>query len=1187
MSTAHTTFHILDALSRDQISTITRETEDEEEIEITFEEDDKKMSYGRADSKKQQRAIVIHLFGMTAEGESLRCDVEGFRPYLYLKVPPSLDIHQFRDQLKSAEFHKGEQEIRIPASLSIERVKRKELYGFTADEEFTFFKLAVSSLKDFRSLKLLLLNDYQEPTFRLSKKSAPLPVYESGLDPLLRFFHLRDVAPCGWVTVNPSGDGEDETTGIRVITCQWDEVSPELKPPKPTAPFRTLFWDLECYSHSGEFPVANPKKVKDSKGERVEHAGQAGPGDPIIQIGCVLKESDGSIDKTIFVLDTCDPIPGITVKSFKDEKSMLLSWFAWLAETNPDIWVGYNIFGFDERYLWERAQALGITNDESLQIMSRLYGHGGKVSLQEKRLASSALGDNFLHTLSLQGRLQVDLYHVVKRGYQLASYKLDEVTKHFMSGKLKKIVKEDSTTGTVWKIMTSATGNAKVGRAIVLIDETGDELTEKLQIVEVGKDYMKVAPSEADSELDTDMAVKWVIVKDDVSPADIFRLHRGSSSDRATVAAYCIQDCDLTMDLYNKLETFNNAMCMANVCTVPVTMIFTRGQGIKIESLIFKFCHGADMTIVTQTSPPFNAPATPRIGLDGEEINEEQDSYEGAIVLDPTPGFYTRSPIGVCDFASLYPSTIESENISYDSLLWVKDYAMDGTFVKTNWTFENNESLIDKYQAAGEAMGCRWIDISFDIWKPDPADTRKQPTKIKTGIRVCRYAQYPGSRKAALPRIVQGLLAARAAKRSEIKKESDPFRKALLDAEQLAYKLTANSLYGQLGSGVFKVRLQHLAASVTAYGRKQIMFAKAAIEKFYGPEAKDPRCSAFVVYGDTDSLFVEINPRNSSTGERLKGREAIQATIDITEEAGHFITKALKKPHDFEFDKAFYPFIIFSKKRYVGNMYEENADDYYQKSMGIATKRRDYAPIVKTIYGGAIKILLQNEANAFGNPVANAAAFVKKWVNDMMENKVSLNQLMLTKSLRSEYKMATPPAHKVLANRITARDPGNAPASGDRLSFIYFKQPANFKGSQGDRVETPAFMKANGLKPDPEYYIEHQLENPVGQLFSILVDQLPGVRPPVQGWSADPAMQAAERELYAREYLFRPAKEKNTNTLFKMWGQTQANTIPVAQSVASRTRAAAEKLKKGQSRVDDLFMARMLVDTVKKEKRRK
>jgi hypothetical protein len=240
------------------------------------------------------------------------------------------------------------------------------------------------------------------------------------------------------------------------------------------------------------------------------------------------------------------------------------------------------------------------------------------------------------------------------------------------------------------------------------------------------------------------------------------------------------------------------------------------------------------------------------------------------------------------------------------------------------------------------------------------------------------------------------------------------------------------------------------------------------------------------------------------------------------------------------------------------------------------------------VYGGAIKILLQNEANA----VSDAAAFVKKWVNDMMDNKVSLNQLMLTKSLRSEYKMATPPAHKVLANRITERDPGNAPASGDRLSFVYFKQPPGAKNvSQGDRVETPAFMKAHGLKPDPEYYIEHQLENPIGQLFSILVDQLPDARPPIQGWSADPAMQAAERELYAREYLFRGAKEKKTNTLMNMWGVALANATPVAKSVSSRTRAATSaanaKAAKGQSRIDELFADRMLVSELQKGRKKK
>jgi DNA polymerase elongation subunit (family B) len=1163
------TFHILDALSRDQRKTITRETADEIEIEYEYDAiEDAQSDDGRPSTATTTKAneMVIHLFGMTADGESLRCDITGFRPYLYVKVPDSLNANQFKDQLKTAETWKS----KVPASLAIEREKRKELYGFTADEEFTFFKLSVASIKEFRDLKNLLLNDHQEPKFSLSRSSKPLPVYESGLDPLLRFFHLRNIQSCGWITVDPNEDEPDETSDIRVLTCEWTSVEPTTAPPKPSAPFKALFWDIECYSQSGDFPVAKPA----AKGEK---------GDPIIQIGCVLKGLAGEITKTIFVLDKCDPIPTADVKWYKTEKAMLQGWFAWLVDINPDIWVGYNIFGFDERYIWERSEVLGITEDPNLQLLSRLCGHGGNVKLTEKRLSSSALGDNFLHTLSLQGRLQVDLYHVVKRGYQLPSYKLDEVTKYFMSGKLKKIVhNEDST----WTIQTSATGNAKVGRAVVLLDETGDELTDKLQILEVGSGILKVQPMEADQELDTALAVKWVIVKDDVSPADIFRLHRGSSADRATIAAYCIQDCDLTMDLYNKLEVFNNAMSMANVCTVPITMIFTRGQGVKIESLIFKFCDRQKLTILTLSSPPFNAPPQigPKLGPDGEVV-EEEGSYEGAIVLDPVPGFYTKSPIGVCDFASLYPSTIESENISYDSLLWVRDYGLDGSGGDVVWP-PLKENLV-KYEALGNKLGYSWIDISFDIWKADPADTRKAPQKIKTGIRVCRYAQYPGDRKAALPQIVRNLLAARAAKRAEIKKEADPFRKALLDAEQLAYKLTANSLYGQLGSGVFKVRLQHLAASVTAYGRKQILFAKAAIEHFYGPQAKDPRCSAQVVYGDTDSLFVEFNPRDPKTGERLEGKEAIDATISITEEAGHFITKALKPPHDFEFDKVFYPFIIFTKKRYVGNMYEENSTDFVQKSMGIAMKRRDYAPILKTVYGGAVKHLLMDR------DVAAAAAFVKRYANDLMDNKVSLSQLLLTRSLRSEYKSATPPAHKILADRIKERDPGNAPASGDRLSFIYFKPPAGFSGNQGERVETLSFMKANGLKPDPLYYLEHQLESPIGQLFSILVDQLPGARPPPQGWSADPEIQTVEREKYAREYLFKQAKEKGKTTLLTMWGLTPTanQSIPIAQSIVSRAKtkasvAAALKAQKAQPRADSLFEDRMLVAAVKREKKK-
>jgi DNA polymerase delta subunit 1 len=125
------------------------------------------------------------------------------------------------------------------------------------------------------------------------------------------------------------------------------------------------------------------------------------------------------------------------------------------------------------------------------------------------------------------------------------------------------------------------------------------------------------------------------------------------------------------VELYKKLDVFNNAMAMANACSVPVGYIFTRGQGIKIESLIFKECYERNQCVLVLPTTPRGAPL------------EQQDSYEGAIVLTPEPGFYFKSPVGVADFASLYPSTIISENISYDSLVWVKEFDLDGNIVKT------------------------------------------------------------------------------------------------------------------------------------------------------------------------------------------------------------------------------------------------------------------------------------------------------------------------------------------------------------------------------------------------------------------------------------------------------------------------------------------------------------------------
>jgi len=1099
------TFHLLDATSEDIY-------------------DKPYANKDSGDHTRNEPSYVIHCFGKTADGTTVQLKVKDFKPFFYVELPPTR--RAFSDFSKRFLSQLSRNEKTAGLDIQLKEVKKTPMYGYTGGTSIPLVELKMNSRRAFYAARNLVLNDRSQPIFQLYANADPLKVYDATLDPMLRFFHLCKIQPCGWITVEEDVEEDGETV---LAETSWTSIKPCGKPPMASAPFKMCFWDIECYSASGDFPVA--KK-----------------GDPVIQIGNVVVQQGMEPEKRIFVLGECSPVPGAIVEHFKTEKAMLQAWMSWFVECNPDLLVGYNIFGFDERYLWDRLAAHGYAmNDEDNTsaiepLLNEFSRHGG-MKLQTKFLSSSALGDNFLYMWNTVGRLQVDLYHYIRRSASLPSYKLDDVCQFYMSGKLSSV---DTTNPGTWVLKTKQTGDVIPGRYVVLLDETGEALVEKMKVLSV--EPGKSVTVEMDSDENMSEAVKWAVVKDDVPPQEIFRLHReGGAEGRGKVAAYCIQDCDLVYELYKKLDVFNNAMSMANVCSVPVSYIFTRGQGVKIESLIFKECYERNMVVEVQDTPSRNKDAE----TDGED-DDKEESYEGAIVLDPVPGFYSQSPIGVCDFASLYPSTIISEDISHDSLVWVKDFDLKGNLVAIPFGDPSLESVAPP--------GTRFTDIDFDIWRPDPNDKRKHPEKLKAGIRVCRYAQKPDGSKHTLPDIVAKLLAARKAKRKEAEKETDIFRKALLDAEQLAYKLTANSLYGQLGSSTFKIRLQHLAASTTAYGRKQILFAKAAIEKFYGPEANDPRCSATIVYGDTDSLFVDFGVKNPETGELLAGTEAVEATMHITEEAGKFITGALKPPHDFEYDKVFDQFIIFSKKRYVGNKYEESATDFKQTSMGIVLKRRDNAPILKTIYGGAIQILL-NERD-----VPKAAKFVSDKCMEMVEGKSSLSQLTITKSLSAKYKpdyvkqdikdleeqvqkkaaqmesfermpsrsdkddakmraleaniqalysriaekredltRFSYPAHKILADRMAARDAGNAPASGERLGFVYISAVAGQLAPklQGDRIETPEYIRAKNLQPDYRYYIEHQLMKPIGQLFGLMVEKIPGSPPNVTLDQAD------------------------------------------------------------------------------------
>jgi DNA polymerase elongation subunit (family B) len=242
-----------------------------------------------------------------------------------------------------------------------------------------------------------------------------------------------------------------------------------------------------------------------------------------------------------------------------------------------------------------------------------------------------------------------------------------------------------------------------------------------------------------------DKSIKWTMAKDDVTPQDIFRLTRGSSSDRARVAKYCIQDCNLVHHLLNKTDVITGYIEMSRICNVPISFLVFRGQGIKLTSYVAKKCREKDTLM----------PDLDRSG--------ESDGYEGAIVLPPKCSMYMDNPVACVDYASLYPSSMISQNFSHDSKVWTKEYDLNGNIAQDK---DGNVLITGERDKNGNFVydnlpEYEYIDVEFDTFKY----MRKSPTskaeKVKCGTKVCRWAQLPNSEKSIMPAILEELLKAR------------------------------------------------------------------------------------------------------------------------------------------------------------------------------------------------------------------------------------------------------------------------------------------------------------------------------------------------------------------------------------------------------------------------------------------
>ena len=502
--------------------------------------------------------------------------------------------------------------------------------------------------------------------------------------------------------------------------------------------------------------------------------------------------------------------------------------------------------------------------------------------------------------------------------------------------------------------------------------------------------------------------------KEDVHHSIISDLQNGSDEDRHRLATYCLKDALLPMRLMDKLSVLVNYIEMARVTGVPMSFLISRGQQIKVFSMILRKCRAEKLLVPTLKK----SGGGPDVG------------YEGATVLDPIKNYYA-DPIATLDFASLYPSIMQAYNLCYSTLVSPNELSkLDPSLYKKT---ENGNVFVHSH--------------------------------VKMGI---------------LPTILSELLSARTRAKKDMKNAPTEFERAVQNGRQLALKISANSVYGFTGATVGQLPCLPIASSVTAYGRQLLEKTKEFIEEKY-TVSNGYQHDAQVVYGDTDSVFIKF------------GTSTIEETFPIAIEAAEMCSSIFPKPIDLEFEKVYFPLLLMNKKRYAGLMWTQM--DKYDKmdTKGLETVRRDNCALVREVIQTSLdKILI-------GQDVPGAISYVKSEISDLLQNKMDISRLVITKSLnkgaeyalglggkKEDYKMKQ--AHVELAARMKKRDPGSAPQMGDRVPYVIItgaKGAANF-----EKAEDPIYVLDNNIPIDCKWYLSNQLSKPLARIFEPIVDDV-------------------------------------------------------------------------------------------------
>lgn len=511
----------------------------------------------------------------------------------------------------------------------------------------------------------------------------------------------------------------------------------------------------------------------------------------------------------------------------------------------------------------------------------------------------------------------------------------------------------------------------------------------------------------------------------DVAPSEMEDYWNDEGEKLLKFIDYARRDSELAMELVMKLQLLDRYIAISRVSGSLLQEVIDGGQTSMVENLLLRECRSRDRVV-----PP--KPADNIV----HSRNKGSESLKGGEVLEPKKGLLEN--VVILDYKSLYPTIMMAHNLCYT------------TVVEKDVPEEEGKTITP------------------------PSGGRFVTADVSKGI---------------MPNILENLLNRRIETKKRMKGVSNEDEYRALDATQLAMKILLNSFYGYAGYTRARLYSLTLANAVTSFGRENIITTRSLIENTIhtiylkdgnsylkseiSPDQQIKAISLSVVYGDTDSVFVQCTAKSEIS---LEDAELVGKKIS------GIVSASLPDPMELEFESIAKRALFIAKKRYAIWVFERSGEGWKDgiKVKGMETVRRDWCELTSKTLNRVLELVLKE------GEVEAAVRHVRKVVDsirnlDVTKDKDIIDDLTMTRMYskrREHYKNKQP--HITVAEKIEQRT-GSLPPVGERIPFVIIAGKDLFV----NRAEDPEYVRTHNISLDVDYYVKKQILPPVERILGV------------------------------------------------------------------------------------------------------